>query len=599
MTTILTIEDEIPLLEEIVTLLEFENFTVLTATDGIQGLQIAREHLPDLILSDVMMPHLSGYEVLQELRNDTTTAGIPFIFLTARSEHSDIRRGMDIGADDYITKPFQKKELLTAIQSRLQRQQILETENLRQFAHHLVDVQERERYRIAQLMQNDIIQNLVGIKVTIEMGKQMPIETMSGTLDLLQTQLDKMLTQLRVISNDLWPTMLDHLGLMPLLSWSFNNFSKQTRVQVDFQHSELNETYSPEIKLLVLRILQESLNNVSRHAGVETVQVRIWQEGVNLVVQVLDEGRGFNIDEMLSSSSASGIIAMRERVLAYGGQFSIQSRPGEGTDLRIQCPVDRQIESHSGNAELATLYEKSGRTTQIFTDVQTQISLKNSETPKNYVSIILAHNHDLIRHGIRSILQTESQYRIVRETRDGRETVQQVESLKPDVLIVNLTMPGLSGLDVVRWIAQSTPKTKIVMISVQNEEPYVLEALHAGASAYVLKDASANELVQAVSEVHSGNIYLSSELPPTLYDDFAAGHVPNSVEMSGYTQLTNREKEILLMAVSGNTSTEIAKELMISPRTAETHRSNMMRKLGVHNQTELVRYAYEHGLISN
>jgi DNA-binding NarL/FixJ family response regulator len=210
--------------------------------------------------------------------------------------------------------------------------------------------------------------------------------------------------------------------------------------------------------------------------------------------------------------------------------------------------------------------------------------------------ILLADDHAVVRRGLRALLEAEADFRVVGETGDGLEAVRAVERLQPDVLVVDLMMPGLGGLEVARQASRVAPRTRIVVLSMHAAEGYVLEALRSGVTGYVLKDASPSELVQAVREVVAGRHFLSPALSRRAIDEYVAK--AKAAPPDAYQALTTREREVLHLVAEGRTSAEIARRLGISARTAETHRGNLMRKLGLQSAAELTRYALERGLIS-
>ncbi len=210
-------------------------------------------------------------------------------------------------------------------------------------------------------------------------------------------------------------------------------------------------------------------------------------------------------------------------------------------------------------------------------------------------TILLADDHHIVRQGLRVLLNAEQDFTIVGEAKNGLEVVNLVQRLKPDVLIMDLMMPGINGLEVTRQVKQRFPGTRIVILSMHANEGYVLEALRSGASAYVLKDSSAADLVHAVRDVTTGRRYLS----PLLSERAMEAYVNKATDsvLDPYDTLTTREREVLHLSAQGNTSTEIGVKLSISPRTAEIHRANLMRKLGLQTQTDLIRYAIRRGVI--
>jgi DNA-binding NarL/FixJ family response regulator len=211
-------------------------------------------------------------------------------------------------------------------------------------------------------------------------------------------------------------------------------------------------------------------------------------------------------------------------------------------------------------------------------------------------TIVLADDHPIVRQGLRSLLEAEPDFRVVGEAADGIEAVQQVERLRPNVLVLDLMMPGLSGLEVTRQVSQRFPQTRVIILSMHANEPYVLEAVSNGATGYVLKKSTTEELVQAIREVLAGRRYLSppfseEALKPYLQKTPASPEDP-------YELLTPREREVLHLVAAGHTSAEIAQRLVVSPRTVESHRANLMRKLNMHHQADLIRYALQRGILT-
>jgi two-component system, NarL family, response regulator NreC len=206
-------------------------------------------------------------------------------------------------------------------------------------------------------------------------------------------------------------------------------------------------------------------------------------------------------------------------------------------------------------------------------------------------TLLLADDHQIVREGLRALLAGETDLRLVGEAAEGLEAVRLAERLRPDVLVLDLMMPGLNGLDVTRHLARRVPETRVVILSMHAHEAYVLESLLAGASAYVLKESSSDELVKAIRAVTTGRRYLS---PPLSEEALGAySRRTGSLPPDPYHTLTAREREVLQLTAEGHSGADIAERLFISPRTVETHRANLMRKLKVRNQKELIRYAVQ------
>jgi len=210
-------------------------------------------------------------------------------------------------------------------------------------------------------------------------------------------------------------------------------------------------------------------------------------------------------------------------------------------------------------------------------------------------TIVLADDHVVVRQGLRALLEAEPDFAIVGEAADGLEVPDLVERLKADVLVLDLMLPGLNGLEVTRQVHQQSPQIRIVILSMYANEAYVLEALRNGAAAYVLKEASAADLVRAIREVMAGRRYLSPPLSESAIELYV--QKAKAAPRDAYEALTTREREVLQLAAEGQSNPEIADRLGISVRTVETHRANLMTKLALHNQTELVRYALKRGIL--
>ena len=210
-------------------------------------------------------------------------------------------------------------------------------------------------------------------------------------------------------------------------------------------------------------------------------------------------------------------------------------------------------------------------------------------------SIILADDHHVVRQSFRLLLESEPDLKVLGEAATGLEAIETVERLRPDVLVVDLMMPELNGIEVARRVKKQFPKTIIVILSMHENEAYVLEALRAGVSAYVLKKSTAQELVYAIRQVVAGHIFLS----PPLSEHAIQAYLQKAqgTDLDPYKTLTAREREVLHLAVEGLNHTAIAARLSISPRTVEMHHSNLMRKLHLHNQTELIRFALQRGIL--
>lgn len=212
------------------------------------------------------------------------------------------------------------------------------------------------------------------------------------------------------------------------------------------------------------------------------------------------------------------------------------------------------------------------------------------------LNVLLAEDHEVVRRGLRMLLEAESDFTVVGETGDGIEALRLTERLQPDVLVLDLGMPGLGGLDVLREVRRHCAKSRVVVLSGHAEENFVQTAIRNGAHAYVLKSASAADLVRAIRDAAAGRRFLSEAVTGPLIDALLAPGPAGAADP--YESLTTREREVLHLAAAGCSNPDIAARLFISRRTVETHRANLLRKLGLRGQTDLVRFALERGLVS-
>lgn len=211
------------------------------------------------------------------------------------------------------------------------------------------------------------------------------------------------------------------------------------------------------------------------------------------------------------------------------------------------------------------------------------------------VTIVLAEGERLVRQGVRRLLELDPDFRVIGEEGDGRAAVALVERLSPDVLILGLRLSGMNGLDVIRVVTQRAPTTRVLVLSTSSNERDVVIALRNGAGGYLLTDADTAELLAAVREIAAGRRYLSAPLTARALEAYVERGTTGLVDR--HDSLTLREREVLQLSAEGNSNAEIATRLSISVRTAETHRANLMRKLGLRSSADIVRYAVGRGLI--
>jgi len=213
------------------------------------------------------------------------------------------------------------------------------------------------------------------------------------------------------------------------------------------------------------------------------------------------------------------------------------------------------------------------------------------------IRILLADDHVVMRRGLRVLLESQKDFSVVAEASDGREAVQHAEAFHPDVAVLDIAMPNLSGLEAAQRITAQSPRIGIVILSMHSDEGYVLRALKAGAKSYLLKDSAEDDLIEAIKAVSNGKTYFGSEISSMLVEDYIREIRARGLEDT-FETLTSREREILQLVAEGNSNKEIANQLNVSPYTIETHRRNLQEKLNLHTVADLILYAVRKRIIS-
>jgi DNA-binding NarL/FixJ family response regulator len=208
------------------------------------------------------------------------------------------------------------------------------------------------------------------------------------------------------------------------------------------------------------------------------------------------------------------------------------------------------------------------------------------------ISVLLADDHSILRDGLAALLETQEGISVAGHARDGREAVRKAAELKPDVVIMDIVMPELDGIEATHLIQRASPLTRVVILSMYSTTEHIFRALQAGAKGYLLKESAGAELVAAVRTVHAGRRFLSQKITESVVDDYVRQHVPTDA----LGTLSSRERQILQLVAAGNSTADIARALSLSPKTVDTYRSRLMQKLDIGNFAALVKFAIACGL---
>jgi DNA-binding NarL/FixJ family response regulator len=213
------------------------------------------------------------------------------------------------------------------------------------------------------------------------------------------------------------------------------------------------------------------------------------------------------------------------------------------------------------------------------------------------IRILLADDHTVVRDGLRALLERQSDMQVVAEAADGRDSIRLAEEHSPDVVIMDIAMPNMNGIEATRRIVAANAKTHVIVLSMHQDESYVLRSLKAGAKGYLLKDSLRSDLIEAIRAVSQGRSYLTKKVSRILQEDYIRQLERRGLDDS-YDLLTDREREILQLIAEGRTNKEVAAMLNVSLSTVETHRTHILQKLDLHSIPELILYAVRKGIIS-
>jgi DNA-binding NarL/FixJ family response regulator len=544
---ILIIDDDKDLLDNIGIILDLAGYEVVRANNGLAGVQLANETHPDLIISDVMMPEMTGYEVLEELQSNSATFAIPLIFLTSQSELEDIRRGMLAGADDYLTKPFTEEGLLAAVQKRLEKRQRLELEQRLQFSQELLQRQESDLASISQELELGLRQKLINLKFWADSQSKYPNTTREMLLEAVQNSLDMVLTEVNRISYKIYPAMLPQLGLILSLQWYFNTRLEVYKTHVHFETFAMDSRLHPNIELCFYRIVQRIFEHLGNYS--EEIHVVLWR------------------DEEIVHLSLSQLPSLN------------QQKDSNFFHL---------LEEYANTIEANLLIRHDETQTAFYLTLsnavfQTPGAQKRWQTVLDYEPIVLAVSSD---KALLDYLEADLELKITQhDFTDLDRLFHQINLNQPQITILDIQFSS----EILKLLSQ---KTAVIMLSSNLDENFARQALQAGLMAIVPKMKVSRELFSAIQTVLHGESYISAS--------FMLSGKPKEKKATLNLDLllTIREREILDLILLDLTHADIAARLVISPRTVEKHRANIMQKLGLNTHTELILFALRHGLIT-
>jgi len=467
--------------------------------------------------------------------------------------------------------------------ARLYRELAERERQLRDLVGKLLVAQEEERRRVACDIHDGLTQVAIAAHQHLQdyAADHPPVCSSGQKMDRILELSGQTVEEARRVIADLRPMALDDLGLAATLRLWVDSLRGEGW-EIDYEEALGRERLPAEIETVLYRIAQEALTNVRKHAQTTRVRVTLRRLGGRVYLEVRDWGRGFDgavPPEGGAPGERVGLCGMRERVALLGGEFSIHSRPGAGTSVVAEIPLLYPVSVHE----------------------------EPIPRPRREMSpparLVVADDQAIVREGLRTMLAGEPDFEVVGEATDGREALELCRNLQPDLVLMDVRMPGMDGLTATRAIRSEGCATRILMLSTYENPDYLFEAVQAGASGYVIKDAGKRELIGAIRGALGGENPLNQRLAMQLLRRLAGegkrttGSLPGQQPEPLPEPLTPRELEVLRFLAQGQTNRQISRQLVVSPATVKVHVEHILAKLGVSDRTQAAVRASEAGLL--
>ena len=435
----------------------------------------------------------------------------------------------------------------------------------------LVSVQEEERGRIARELHDQMGQQLTALKLGLEsLEGPGPLGEGESRHDRLRQMLEltrRIGHDMHRIAWELGPAALDELDLPTALSSYAEEWSGHSHVPIQFHCSGPWETrLSSQVETTLYRVVQEALTNVAKHARADRLSLILNRRDDQLLAIVEDDGVGFDAENGMPpgrSEPRLGLIGMKQRVEAVGGVIQVEFNAWTRHDgLRPSSRAARRREV----------------------------------IPMGKLRILLADDHGVVREGLKSLINAQPDLEVIGEACDGLSACQKATELRPEVVVMDVSMPGLTGDQATAQLKQACPDVKVLALTVHEDKNHLRKMLKAGASGYILKLATGEEFIRAVRAVAAGGVYLDPVLAGKVVDDIVNDRA--EVKTADTVNLTERETQIALRVAQGFSNKEIAAQLEISVKTVETHKLRSMEKLGLSTRADMVQYALRRGWLT-
>lgn len=448
---------------------------------------------------------------------------------------------------------------------------------LRLLSQRILEVQEEERARIARELHDQLGQELVALKIEAVVlmeelaGNLRLCERARGVLDLI----DRLDTTAHRIAVSIRPEILDKLGLVKAIQWYAEDFERRSGISCPVEAPNDPRALPKAVSTCAYRIVQEALVNVWKHSRASQAKIKVTGGRGVVNVCVSDNGVGMDL-RRLSEGTTLGLLGMRERAGLVGGKVNIRSNPGGGLKVVASLPT--------GPARPVTGVPPSPGA-----------GGAARHRDRGDIRVLLVDDHSLVRAGLRRVLEQASDIRIVAEARDGREALDCYQEVGPDVVVMDISMPELDGMEASRRLLSTDPQARILMLTRFEEEQYAIRALKAGSLGYLTKGSSTQQLHYAVRAVARGKRFLSDE-----GQDVVNLQLLSAQSAFGLLEsLSDRELQVLCLLAQGQELKGVARDLELSVKTVETYRSRVLHKLRLRHDVDICQFAIQHGLIDS
>ena len=636
--TILVVDDEPANLGVLFEHLRLSGFKVLVAENGASAQRCIERLRPDIVLLDIMLPDIDGFELCSRLTKRKEMSGVPIIFLSALSNTGVKLKALGLKAVDYITKPFDTDEVIIRLEkhltiSNLQKQlehrnRRLEVEiterklaekKLGRYARELKAVNE-ELSGYAHAVSHDISVPLRAIHNYTNFLLEDLRGTLSGDQENYLHRLDIAVGQAMELVQDL--LQLSLIGKQNAAAETTDSGSF-LRTLIDSLHLPKETEVGMDGRLptieadptLLKQIFQNLVNNAVKFNTSKTKRIDIGCKDIDKsMIEFFVRDNGIGIDPVFFDrifrlfdrlhtyeeyqGTGIGLTIVKKAVSRLYGSVRVESKPGEGSTFFIKLP--KKQSGFIGDTDIdrpaAALKECDGEFPAAGGARTDVLTARPADADEESVKVYIADDHSVVREGVKGIFARNPRYTIVGEADNGLSAIKEIRVSNPDIVIADINMPVVDGIEATRRILEDFPETKVIILSFHRKLDIAVQAFKAGAKAFVVKDSGAGEIELAADKVMAGNKYASYCITEDILNDYL--HILDERQATGpINTLSEREKDILKLVADGVSTRDISEKLCISHATVKNHRNHIMKKLDIHDKAGLVRFAISKGLI--